>query len=204
MGTRVKICGITSLGDALLAVENGADAIGFIFYEKSPRYIGPNTVSLIIKELPPFVTAVGVFVNEAPDKIRAISNETGIDCVQLHGDETPEFCDSLGLQIIKAFRIKTIDDIKKIRDYQVSAYLLDTYREGVPGGTGETFNWDIAVEAKKYGRIILSGGLKPDNIASAIKKVGPYAVDVSSGVEAKPGKKDAGKIIKFMEQVKGL
>lgn len=204
MGTRVKICGITSLGDALLAVENGADAIGFIFYEKSPRYIGPNTVSLIIKELPPFVTAVGVFVNEAPDKIRAISNETGIDCVQLHGDETPEFCDSLGLQVIKAFRIKTIDDIKKIRDYQVSACLLDTYREGVPGGTGETFNWDIAVEAKKYGRIILSGGLKPDNIASAIKKVGPYAVDISSGVEAKPGKKDAGKIIKFMEQVKGL
>ncbi|MBI1912495.1 MAG: phosphoribosylanthranilate isomerase [Deltaproteobacteria bacterium] len=201
---KVKICGITNQLDAALAVDSGADALGFIFHEKSPRYIRPEDAALIIKGLPPFITTVGVFVNEAPVKVRTIMEAAGLGFAQLHGDETPEDCNEIGSKVIKAFRIKQSSDIEAIKRYNASAYLLDTYREGIPGGTGETFNWDIAIEAKKLGRIILSGGLNPDNIAEAIKKVAPYAVDVSSGVELKPGKKDPDKIKKFMEQVKLL
>lgn len=200
--TRVKICGITELEDALKAVEYGADALGFVFFDKSPRNISPQTAALIASELPPFVTTVGVFVNESPDRIRAISDEVRLSCVQLHGDESPEFCASLGLKVIKALRVKNKADINMLRAYSVSAYLLDTYKAGVPGGTGETFDWEIAVEAKKLGRIILSGGLNPENIKDAIELVRPYAVDVSSGVEIKPGKKDPDKVLKFIQRVK--
>lgn len=203
MITKVKVCGITNLEDALLAVESGADAVGFIFYEKSPRYISLKAASRISKELPPFVTVVGVFVNESPDKVNTAIKEAGLDCVQFHGDETPEACEAAGAKVIKAFRIKDRKDINAIRNYYVSAYLLDTYKEGVPGGTGETFNWEIASEAKKMGRIILSGGLNPDNIADAVRQVEPYGVDVSSGVEIKPGKKDPEKVKRFIELAKG-
>ena len=199
---RIKICGITNLEDALVATELGADAVGFVFYEKSPRYINPRTAALIIRELPPFVATVGVFVNEPPDKLVDTAKQSGVGCVQLHGDETPEYCQSLGLRTIKALRVKDAYVLNELRSFTVSGILLDTYREGVPGGTGETFDWEIAAEAAKAGRIILSGGLTPENVRQAIEKVRPYAVDVSSGVESKPGKKDHEKLRKFFEQVR--
>lgn len=202
MRTRVKICGITSLDDALTAVECGADALGFIFWEKSPRFITPEEAQRIIKALPPFISIVGVFVNETLDRINAVSSLAGLSCLQLHGDESPEFASSLGIKVIKAFRVRDKKDIDKAAAYRVGAYLLDTYREGVPGGTGETFNWEIAVSAKKFGPVILSGGLNPDNVGDAIAKVAPYAVDVSSGVESKPGRKDPDKVSRFIEKVK--
>ncbi len=198
--SRLKICGITNLEDALKAAELGADALGFIFYKGSPRHISPRTASLIIRELPPFVVPVGVFVDEEPEKVKAIAAETGISTVQLHGYETPEYCESLGLKVIKAIRIKERSDIMRLRPYNVAAFLLDTFREGVPGGTGETFDWQIAIEAKALGRVILSGGLNPENVREAIERVRPYAVDASSGLEEKPGKKDHRKLEKFMEQ----
>lgn len=201
---KVKICGITNLEDALVAVEYGADALGFIFYEKSSRCITPENVQEIIKELPPFVTTVGVFVNEAIGNISEIKRTTAIDAVQLHGDETPETCEVLGNKVIKVFRVGGQQSAvsSQLAKYHVSAYLLDTHREGVLGGTGETFDWDIAIEAKKHGRIILAGGLTPDNVAEAVKKVRPFAVDVASGVEERPGKKDLKKVKEFIERAK--
>lgn len=203
---KVKICGITNEEDAVSAMEAGADALGFVFWDKSPRYIEPKAVWSIKKNLPPFITTVGVFVNMPLDKLKSVLFDTNVDCIQLHGDESPRFCEGVyefaEKKIIKAFRIRERLDISKLKNYKVDSYLLDTYREGMPGGTGETFDWDLAVEAKEKRRIILSGGLTPENISKAIKLVRPYAVDVSSGVEAKPGKKDPEKIHKFMVQVR--
>ncbi|MEK6759160.1 MAG: phosphoribosylanthranilate isomerase [Deltaproteobacteria bacterium] len=203
---KVKICGITSLEDALYAAEAGADALGFVFWEKSPRYIEPMEAWRIKRSLPPFILTVGVFVNTPFDTLKTVISSTRIDCVQLHGDESPRMCQSVGestgKKVIKAFRIREHTDIDRLDGYKVDAHLLDTYREGTPGGTGETFDWDMAVEAKKNRRIILSGGLTPENISKAIKLVRPYAVDVSSGVESRPGKKDPEKIKRFMEQIR--
>ncbi len=201
--TRVKICGITNLDDARLAVEYGADALGFVFYEGSPRHVFPETVREIISHLPPFVTTVGVFVNASPQEIREVMDLAGLDVVQLHGDEPQEEC-SLFPRVIKAFRVRELSDIERLKGYSVSAYLLDAYDPEVPGGTGQTFNWDIAVEAKKYGPIILAGGLTPENVADAVSRVRPYAVDVSSGVEAQKGKKDHEKMRLFIERVKKI
>lgn len=202
MRTRVKICGITNAKDAKAAVESGADALGFIFYGKSPRFIEPKKAAEIIKALPPFVTAVGVFVDETLEGIKKAVSESGATCVQLHGVETPEFCDSVGGSVIKAFRIKGPEDLDTIRRYRAGAYLLDAFKAGVPGGTGKTFDWEIALEAKKLGRIILSGGLNPGNVLDAVRHVNPYAVDVSSGVEKSPGIKDPGLVRKFIEELK--
>lgn len=202
MRTRVKICGITNEKDAAAAVESGADALGFIFYGKSPRFIEPEKAAGIISELPPFVTAVGVFVDETLDGVRKAVLESGVTCVQLHGAETPEFCDSVGGSVIKAFRIKGIEDIEAIKKYRAGAYLLDAFKAGVPGGTGKTFDWEIALEAKKLGRIILSGGLNPENVLDAVRHVNPYAVDVSTGVEKSPGIKDPSLVRKFIEELK--
>jgi phosphoribosylanthranilate isomerase len=204
---RVKICGITNLDDAAAAASFGADALGFIFWEKSPRHIKAEAAARIISELPPFITKVGVFVNETLDNIRR-TVEIGLDCVQLHGDETVEFAslvrEATGLNIIKAVRIKDARDIEGIERYRASAYLLDTFKPGARGGTGERFDWDIAIEAKGKGRIILSGGINPDNVSDAVEKVKPYAVDVGSGVELRPGKKDHEKIKSFIEKVKRI
>ena len=180
---KVKICGITNRNDALSAVEFGADALGFIFAE-SPRRITKEQARNIIAELPPFVSTVGVFVNEKKETIIDIGKYCGITTIQLHGNEPPSYLQDLGnFKVIKAFRIKKEDDLETLALYKPHAFLLDSYVKGVMGGTGKTFNWEIAKKACKYGTIILSGGLTPDNVKEAIRIVSPYAVDVSSGVE---------------------
>ncbi|MBI5826367.1 MAG: phosphoribosylanthranilate isomerase [Deltaproteobacteria bacterium] len=202
MSIRVKICGIISMEDASVAFEGGADAVGFIFYRKSLRYITPLAASRIVEGLGPFITTVGVFVNESPEEIKAAISISGIDCVQLHGEEGPRDCLGYGLDVIKAIRVRDSSDIERLEDFRVSAYLLDTYREGMHGGTGEAFDWDIAVEAKRSGRVILSGGLDPDNVGEAVRRVRPYAVDVSSGVESAPGRKDPDRVLRFIKEAR--
>ncbi len=203
MPVKVKICGITNLDDALAAIDFGADALGFVFFEKSPRYITYEDAALIIKKLPPFITTIGVFVNKNPEEIESIIDYTRIDVVQLHGDETPEMC-TVSKRIIKAIRVKSLDSLEPLIHFKdkVSAFLLDTYTPDIFGGSGRIFNWDIAVEAKQFGRIILAGGLTPDNISEAIKWVRPYGVDVSSGVESEKGKKDYKRMKLFIEKAK--
>jgi phosphoribosylanthranilate isomerase len=205
MQVRVKICGITRLDDALAAVDAGADAIGFVFFPESPRYLPLHDAASIIQELPPFITTVGVFVNEKPDQIERMVIRTGVDLIQLHGDEQPH-AHLLARRVIKAIRVKNRESLYPLGDYQgeVCAFLLDTYTPDVFGGTGQTFNWDIAIEAKKFGRIILAGGLTPDNVTEAVRRVKPYGVDVSSGVELSKGRKDRGKLRAFIEKAKSV
>ena len=198
---RVKICGITNAGDASAAVEYGADALGFVFYPKSPRFVTPEIAQSIIGQLPPCIATFGVFVNETPNEIRRICTATGIGIVQLHGDEPASMCTEFP-RVVKAFRVRAMSDLQPLGACEASAYLLDTYDVGEYGGTGQVFNWDIAVEAKQFGRIILAGGLTPDNIAQAVVRVRPYAVDVSSGVEKEKGKKDLEKMRLFIERAK--
>ena len=203
MFTRIKVCGITNLEDARAAADLGADALGFIFVPDTPRYIEPEAAKRIIRDLPPFITTVGVFADVPPEVILRTVSTCGLNAVQLHGCETPEYCSEInGPKLIKAFRVKDGNSLSTIPAYRVSAYLLDTYVKGKKGGTGEMFNWDLAIEAKKYGRIIVAGGLTPENVAQAIRRVRPYAVDVGSGVEARPGKKDHSKVKAFIENVK--
>jgi len=199
---KIKICGITDIEDAMAAVEYGADTLGFNFYKKRPRYMDPHKAAEIIAQLPPFIVPVAVFVNEREERIREILQSACIHGVQFHGDETPEFCQRFGNHVIKAFQVKDKESIKHMAHYRVSAYLLDSYREGVRGGTGETFDWHLAVVAKTFGRIILAGGLNPDNVAEAVKLVQPYGVDVAGGVEREKGIKDHGKIKKFITEVR--
>jgi len=202
---KVKICGITNLEDARAAVDSGADALGFVFFKKSPRYISPSNALKIIKKLPPFISSVGVFVNEKKETIEKIVSQTGINIIQLHGDEPPSAC-SLSKPVVKAIRVKSIESLDIVSKYKdkVSAFLLDAYTPEVFGGAGQIFNWDIAVEARQFGRVILAGGLTPDNIEKAVRYVHPYAVDVSSGVEAEKGVKDHKMIRLFIEKAKGV
>jgi phosphoribosylanthranilate isomerase len=199
---KIKICGITNIDDALAATEAGADALGFNFYKKSPRYIAPEKAAEIINRLPPFVMPVAIFVNEREEKIRDIMFTTGIKVVQFHGEESPEFCERFATRAIKAFQVKDKESLKHMVHYHVSALLLDSYREGLRGGTGVTFDWHLAVVAKTFGRVILAGGLTPENVAEAVKLVQPYAVDVAGGVEKEKGIKDHGKIKKFISEVR--
>jgi phosphoribosylanthranilate isomerase len=188
---KVKICGITNLEDASIAVELGANALGFIF-APSPRKITPQKARAIIRAIPPFVKTVGVFVNEAPATIREVMQHCGLDLVQLHGDESPALCDELMPCTIKALRIKDESNLQNSRAYhgKVRALLLDTYSKEKAGGTGKTFDWNLAIKIKEMGiPIILSGGIGPSNIDLAIHTVRPYAVDVNSAVEKYPGKK---------------
>lgn len=198
---KVKICGITNFDDALAAAEFGADALGFVFYKKSPRHIAPDKAAQIIFRLPPFVSTVGVFVDEKKEEIEKIMGRLGLDAAQFHGHEPPEACE-IPRRTIKAVRVKELTDLEPMRHYRVSAFLLDTYTPGTLGGTGQIFNWSIAVDAKPFGKIILAGGLTPENVAEAIRMVKPYGVDVSSVVELEPGIKDHEKLRLFIQRAK--
>jgi phosphoribosylanthranilate isomerase len=202
---KIKICGITNLEDALLAAELGADALGFIFYPKSPRHVAPETAREIIAQLPPFVASVGVFVDEAAAVVQELAARVGLDWVQLHGQESPEYCRNLGRRVIKGFRIRDAESLRPLADYReaAQALLLDTYKQGQVGGTGTVFDWRLAREAKQFGRIILAGGLTPENVAQAIAAAQPQAVDTASGTEAAPGRKDPAKLRAFFKAVSG-
>ncbi len=202
--TRIKICGITNLEDAISAVDLGGDPLGFIF-TKSPRQISPGKAKNIIKKLPPFINVVGVFVNFPMKTVEKIAETCKIDTLQFHGNETPDYCAKFREthKVIKAFRIKDKESLKLLNKYDVDGYLLDTYIKGTAGGTGKVFDWDLAKEAKRFAEpIILSGGINPGNVKDAIRKVKPYAVDVSSGVERSPGKKDIRLMKEFINAVR--
>ena len=199
---KIKVCGTTNLKDALFAVDSGADAIGFIFYKKSPRYILQKDAKDIVAKLPPFVETVGVFVNETSDRVNRIAEQCKLTAIQLHGDESSAFCRRIKRRVIKAFRVKDTNSFKGMADYDVSGFLLDSYNEESKGGTGKTFDWNLALRAKKQGPIILAGGLNPYNVYTAIHRVKPYGVDVCSGVEKSPGIKDSVKIDEFIKSVR--
>ncbi len=199
---RIKICGITNIEDALLSVDLGANALGFVFYKESKRYIKPDNAKSIISKLPPFVTTVGVFANQDLDEIKKIKENAGFDVFQLHGDESPDFCMKLEGKVIKAIRVKENIDPKEVESYPTQAILFDNYSTEAYGGTGETFGWEILKGFDTSKKIILSGGLTPENVAKAIRIVKPYAVDVSSGVEENPGKKNPDKLKRFIKAVK--
>jgi phosphoribosylanthranilate isomerase len=199
---RVKICGITNVSDALAAADYGADAVGFVLYKSSPRYIDQSAVKNIISQLPPFVTTVGVFADGTEKEVLSTVEECGLDVIQLQGDEPADYCRRLGSRVIKAIRVRDKFSLNRMIPYKVRAFVLDTYREGELGGTGRTFDWSLAVDAKKFGKIILAGGLTPENIGPAIEQVRPYGVDVSTGVEERLGKKDHSKLKRFIETAK--
>lgn len=203
MRTRVKICGITRTEDALAAVFSGADAIGFVFWQQSSRNILPQQVRSITKNIPAFVTTVGVYVDPTDDLVHETASIANLGLLQFHGNESPEFCDQFALPYVKALRIKEdMDLLEYANRYQsAKALLLDTYNANLPGGTGEVFDWAL-IPTNLPLPIILSGGLTPDNVVHAIAKVRPWAVDVSSGVEASKGIKDINKISAFMQKVK--
>ena len=199
---KVKICGMTQLKDALFAVEQGVDAVGFIFYKKSPRAVTMKTVREIIKKLPPLVETVGVFVNESAERLNKIADYCGLDLVQLHGEESPAFCRKIHRRVIKAFRVKDLQSIKQLEKFPVSGFLLDTFSDDLHGGTGKTFDWNLALPAKKIGPVILAGGLTPRNIRQAVRRVRPYGVDVCSGVEKSSGIKDLEKVRAFLKNIR--
>jgi len=203
---KVKVCGITCPEDAQMAVQLGADALGFIF-APSPRQISPKRALEITKTVPPFVKTVGVFVNESPAFVREIMAFCGLDLIQFHGEESPEVCNGFMPCAIKAFRVREGSVLPLIRPYKgsIRAVLLDTFSHERHGGTGQIFDWDIAVTAKgMHIPVILSGGLNPSNIRDAIWRVGPFAVDVNSGIEKRPGKKDPDLMAELMERIKAL
>jgi len=201
---KIKICGITNKEDALWAVNLKVDALGFIFAD-SPRRVKPEIVQGIIELLPPFISSVGIFVNEDRKKVEEITESCGLTTLQFHGEESPSYCEGFKQKIVKALRIENKDILEKAVQYKdkVDAYLLDTYSPSKYGGTGKTFDWCIAKEIKEFGLpIILSGGLNPENIREAISEVEPYGIDVSSGVEERPGKKNMEKLINFVRIVR--
>ena len=203
MRTRVKVCGITRREDALAAVEAGVDAIGLVFYPPSPRCVSVEQAAAIVRELPPFVTSVGLFVNADAETIAEVVGEVQIDLIQFHGNECPDYCATHARPWIRALRMKDDIDLaaEAARFAGARGLLLDAYRPGVPGGTGETFDWS-RIPAALAGRIVLAGGLDPDNVEQAVRQVLPFAVDVSGGVEAAPGIKDSDKMRRFVQAVR--
>lgn len=192
--TRIKICGITRYDDAIAAAEAGVDALGFIFYKKSQRCITPEHAADIIMSMPPYIAIVGVFVNETIGRMNEVADRCRLDYIQLSGDEPPDMVQSLNRKVIKVIRMSETTDLRVLAQYPVTGYLLDTAVEGQFGGTGKTFDWQKAVEAKSYGPIILAGGLHPGNIRDAINTVQPFGIDIASGVEQTPGVKDHHKL----------
>jgi phosphoribosylanthranilate isomerase len=204
MSVVVKICGITNAADGIAAAEAGADVLGFVFYEASPRFIRLDAAAAIIRQLPPFIVKAGVFVDAPSDLVVRAIGDCGLNLLQFHGNELPEYCTQFGLMSMKAFRIQDATSLERLKEYHTEAWLLDSYVSDKVGGTGERFNWDLAREARGMGRpIFLAGGLTPSNVAEAVQSVRPYGVDVSSGVEAAPGKKDHDKVRGFIKAAKG-
>jgi phosphoribosylanthranilate isomerase len=201
--TRIKICGITRPEDARMAVKLGADAIGLVFYAPSPRSIGPEQARAIIAAVPPFVTIVGLFVDPAPNEVESVLRRCSLGLLQFHGDEAPDFCRGFGLPYIKAARVRTDADLVQYLScyHAAQGWLLDAYHDQLYGGTGESFDWKL-IPRDLARPVILSGGLTPDNVGAAVRQVRPWAVDVSSGVEAAKGVKDAAKIAAFIAGVK--
>lgn len=208
MGCKVKICGITNAADAQVAVEAGADAVGFVFHRKSPRRVAVDVVKAIVSELPPFVLPVGVFVNEDAKIVRDLMDECGLALAQLHGDEPASYCERLGRPILKAIRLRDRGSFLALAEFQgraqVRGFVVDAFSEEAYGGTGQTTDWTLAAEAAEAAKILLAGGLTAENVGEAIEKVRPYGVDVSSGVEASPGKKDPEKVRAFIRAVRGV
>lgn len=206
MPTKVKICGITSAEDAAVAVEAGADALGFVFYRKSPRYIQPSVAKQIIMSLPPLVTPVGVFVDEEQQVVRNLMDDCGLAFAQLHGHESAVYCQELGRPVLKALRVKDRSSFLALAEFQgragVRGFVLDAFSDQAYGGTGQVIDWELAAEVARAAHIFLAGGLTPDNVAQAIQSVQPYGVDVSSGVEREPGKKDHEKVRAFIRAVR--
>lgn len=205
MKTRVKICGITNVADGLAAAEAGADMIGLMFYESSPRHITLVRAAEISRALPPFLMRVGVFVNSPADFVLRAISECNLTMLQFHGDETSDFCTQFGLMNMKAIRVRDAGSLVQLENYQTDAFLLDAHSKNGLGGTGEKFNWELAVEAQKFGKpIFLAGGLTPENVADAVRMVHPFGVDVSSGVESAPGIKDHAKVKAFITAAKSV
>jgi len=203
MSVIVKICGITNLADATQAGEAGADALGFIFYDQSPRSVTVAAAAAIARSLPPFIVKVGVFVDAEEELVYNAIAECQLNLLQFHGAESPTYCRQFGLMSMKAFRIRDAESLAQMPSYQTDSWLLDAYSADKPGGTGERFNWDLAIKAQKLGRpIFLAGGLTPENVGDAVRRVRPYGVDVSSGVEAVPGRKDHAKVKAFIHAAK--
>lgn len=201
----VKVCGITKLDDARYAAQLGYNAIGFIFYPPSPRFIKPEKAKEIIAGLPPFVSTVGVFVNEKPETVKEVCQYTKLSLIQLHGDESPDYCREMPLRVIKAFGIDDNFNFNVLAGYDnanVTAFLLDKHSPELVGGTGQTFDWNLVKNAKAYGRIILAGGITPFNVENALKEAEPFAIDVNSGVEILPGEKNRVKLRELIEKVK--
>ena len=201
--TAVKICGITRADDAAAAARYGADAIGFVFYAKSPRYVAAATAAAIVARLPPFLSAVGLFVNPAAAEVESVLDQVRLDLLQFHGEEPPAFCAQFGVPYIKAARVRAdLDLVQYARDYAAArGLILDAFVDGTHGGTGTSFDWSLVPRDLPL-PVVLSGGLNAANVAQAIRRVAPWAVDVSSGVEASPGIKDAQKIAAFMKEVR--
>ena len=204
MAVQVKICGITTPADGLAAAAAGADALGFVFYDASPRHVTVEAASEIVRQLPPLVVKAGVFVNAPEELVLQAIGACGLNLLQFHGEEPPEYCLQFGLMSMKAFRIRDAESLSALSRYPTDAWLLDACAPDKLGGTGEPFNWDLAVAAQRLGRpIFLAGGLTPENVGAAVRRVRPFAVDVSSGVEAAPGKKDLAKVKAFIAAAKG-
>lgn len=203
MFIKVKICGITNIEDARISADYGADAIGFVFYSQSSRYISPDEAAQISAKMPPFVNIVGVFVDAPFEFIEEVKDKVNLDVIQLHGSESPDFCKMFNRKVIKAFRVQNAETLDICKNYLNVSWLLDTFHPNVIGGTGMVFDWQIALKSRLLNpRIILSGGLTAENVADAIQKVRPIAVDVSSGVEISPGKKDHQKLKAFIKAAK--
>jgi phosphoribosylanthranilate isomerase len=202
--TKIKICGITNKPDAVAASELGVDMLGFVFYNKSKRYITPALAEDVINEIPPFIARVGVFVDETKENVVKAAEDAGLDMLQFHGNETPGYCASFmpDYKVIKAFRLRSKDDLKKVNSYDTDYYLFDTYDSDCAGGTGKRFDWSLLKDFELLKPVILSGGLNPDNVKRAIEEVAPFAVDASSGIESAPGKKDIRPLKNFIENVR--
>ena len=205
MKTQVKICGVTNIEDGLVAAEAGADMIGLMFYEQSPRHVTLAQAAEISRALPRFFIRVGVFVNPSPDLVMRAISECQLTMLQFHGDETSDFCTHFGLMSVKAIRVRDESSLQLLENYRTDAFLLDAHSSKGLGGTGEQFNWDLAVKAQAFGRpIFLAGGLTPENVAAAVQTVHPFGVDVSSGVESAPGIKDPAKVRAFIAAAKSV